>query len=216
MKLAARGVPALACPLTRIVRVAPPPEPPPGTEAWVFTSGNAVPAAAPAGPAGPARAYCVGAATARKARRAGFEGIEAGGDAEALLAALLAAPESRFFQPRGAHLARELAPDLAAAGKSLAEALAYEAVAVEALPPAVEDALAEGRVGTVGFWSPRAGRVYAALTEGAPAARDGIAAVAISENAARAVGGLGFARVDVAERPDAAAMLDALERVARA
>lgn len=210
MRLAARGVPALACPLTRIERVEPPPEPPADVEAWVFTSANAVPASAPEG----ARAYCVGASTARRARRAGFEAFEAGGDAAALGALLRVVPERRFFQPRGRHLARDLGRDLVGSGKTLAEAVAYEAVAVEALPDTIEADLAAGRLGVVGFWSPRAGRVWSALAGGVASAE--LEAVAISENAARSLAGLGFASVGVAARPDGPAMLDALERAARA
>ena len=89
----------------------------------IFTSAQAVPFA---GTGSGRLAWCVGPRTAAAARAAGWSPKEGGGDAEALFAAILAAPPEPLVHLRGVHSRGALAERLRAAGRTVAERVVYD------------------------------------------------------------------------------------------
>ena len=112
-----RGVIA---PLIEIVPLAEPAEP---DGVPIFTSAHAVRFA---GPGRGRFAWCVGPRTAAVARAAGWAPREGGGDAQALLAAILAAPPEPLLHLRGVHARVALSERLRAAGREAAERVVYD------------------------------------------------------------------------------------------
>ncbi len=191
-------------------------------DALLFTSANAVrffaerAASRGVALAGP-RVFCVGPATAQRAREAGLavDLVPAGGtDAEGLLAALrrsLPLAGRRFLLPR-AESAREVLP----------EGLRRSGARVEVLPiyrtePAPIDAgalrarLAAGEIDALSFTSPSTVRHFLAALDGpARAAAARCAVVAIGAVTAEALRREGLAPSVVAERPGAEALVEAL------
>ncbi|SEA46953.1 uroporphyrinogen-III synthase [Rubrimonas cliftonensis] len=209
--LSAEGWRPLLWPLHQIVDEGPPPDLS-GCQAAFFTSANAL-RRATAGPGAPP-AFCVGAATAAAARRAGFADVRsAEGDAAALarLAARALDPGAgalAFF--RGRDVAADLAGALRAAGFAMREQVVYAAAQAGPPPPEVEAALRGGALSAACFYSPRAAARFAAFAGAWRAGLGCAAAVAISAAAAAPLADAGFGRVIVAERPDGAAMRAAL------
>lgn len=147
-------------------------------------------------------AWCVGPRTARVASAAGLRAVEAGPDAEALLAALLSArPEGPLLHLRGEHARGDIARRLRAAGIAAEEAVAYRQ---EALPPTPEAraALAAGAPLVVPLFSPRSATLLAAWSPAAP-----LHVVALSAAVAKAAVALRPAMLEVAPRPEGAAMV---------
>lgn len=214
--LAARGVPAMVWPLTRIVLAGGPVAVPEGTEALLFTSANGVRGFA----AGSARrdlpALCVGGRTAEAARAAGFGDVRtAEGDAAALVRLALADGARRFLHVRGETVAGDVAGALGAGGCDVAEAVVYGAEPADTVPAEVDAALAAGGASAIGLWSPRNARLFAEAARAHPGWRlAALEGVAISAAAAGPLDGLGLSRVAVAARPDGEAMLDALTQAA--
>ena len=209
--LAPLGVRCLAWPLTRIVPLTERLEVPEGTEAILFTSANAVRAFAAASPVRGLPVLAVGDRTAAVARAEGFAQVaSAGGDAADLARLARASGHRRFLHPRG----RE-------AGALAVEGARVEAPAVYAAEPAgpppeeVADAFAAGALGLVTVWSPRSGAILADWLAAARPPLGGTALLGISEAAVAPLGRAGFARVLVADRPDAVAMAEGVARALR-
>lgn len=147
-------------------------------------------------------AWCVGPRTAAVARAQGGEAVEAGPDAERLLAALLAArPAGPLLHLRGEHVRADLAARLRAAGIEAREAVAYRQ---EALAPTVEAraALAGPASLVVPLFSPRSATLLGGWSPRAP-----LHVVALSGAVAEAAAPLGPERLLVAPVPDGAAMV---------
>jgi uroporphyrinogen-III synthase len=187
-----------------------------GAQAALLTSAAA--ARAVAGRLGPSPppALCVGAATARAARAAGFEArtAEGAGDGAALAdwaAARLDPAAGPLAFLRGADVAGDLAGALRARGFAVRETVVYEARPATAAPPEAAAALAAGAVDAVPFYSPRAAAAFATLA--APWRLSGAVAAAISAAAAAPVRAAGFGAVVVAARPDGPAVEAALAAV---
>lgn len=164
--------------------------PPETAEAVLMTSANA----ARHGGAGLARllnlpCYTVGEATAAAARAAGFADVRTGPGDGAAAAGMMAADGVR----RALHLCGRdhVAPE---AGIEIDRRIAYEAVAVEALPEAARTALRSGAVALL--HSPRAAALFARLVPD----KAGLRVAAISPAAAAAAGD-GWAVVASAEAP---------------
>lgn len=173
----------------------------------VFTSANGV-AAAGAGLQG-RRAWAVGGATAQAARAAGMECRAAAGDADALVAAILADPPGApLLHLRGAHARGRVAPRLAEAGLRAAERVVYDQQALP-LSAAARAALAGARPVILPLFSPRSARLVAAAA--GPAAAP-LHVLAFSGAVARAWDGPG--RVEILSAPDAQAMAEAVGRSA--
>lgn len=145
--------------------------------------------------------YAVGEATAAEARRAGFRLVDsAAGDVETLLPRLAGAPEPVVHMCGEDHRG-DLVERLRAAGKAAERRILY------AMEPA--GALPETPVDAVLLYSPRTAALYA---ERMPEAWRGAVCVALSAAVAAPVAALPHV---VAERPDEASALAALERALR-
>ena len=200
--VAARAGPVrpVIAPLMEIVALGPP-APPEGVP--VFTSAAAVPFA---GPGGGAPAWCVGPRTADAARAAGWAPRTGGGDADALVAAILASGDpGPFVHLRGAHARGEVAARLRAAARGAAERVVYDQ---RALPLGAEAmaALAGTAPVVAPLFSPRSAAllVAAAGNRGRPPR-----VVAMSAAVAEVARAAGWP-ARVAARPDAEAMAAAV------
>lgn len=176
-------------------------------EAVILTSARAAEALAPFG-APPLPALCVGGATAAAARAAGFAEVrESGGDAAALVSAILSGEgPRRFLHVRGRDAAGDVVGALRAAGREAREIVAYAAEPSGPPPAEVDAAMRAGSLSAAALFSPRSAALFArAAPEAWRAAYPGMTAFAISAAAAAPLKGLGFGAMRVAERPDAAA-----------
>ena len=182
---------------------------PAGTFAGViFTSAQGVEAAVRLGVPLPRQAWCVGTQTAAKARAAGFEAHAAGGDAAALVAAIIGKPPTgRLLHLRGEDSRGEVAERLVSAGIETESVVVYRQAAQPLAPDAVALLQAEGPV-IVPVFSPRsAALLHAAL----PAdLRADLSLVAMSDAVAEALAKVPHLALAVAKRPDADAMLEAV------
>jgi len=167
----------------------------------ILTSGHAVPAAATLAPG--ATAYCVGGTTAGRASRAGLDAISAGGDAEALVAMILAdPPRGALLHLRGAEARGDVAARLTDAGVPCADRVVYRAVPCNLSARA--QALLDGDAPVIlPLFSPRS----AELVSGQGPWRAELRIAAMSAAVARAATPLCAARLDIAAQPEAEAML---------
>lgn len=176
-------------------------------QAVIFTSATGV--AAVRGVPLPRRAYCVGAKTAAAAQAAGFDAIAAGGDADALVAAILADPPAgRLLHLRGADVRGDVAERLNSAGSETESVVVYrqepQALTAEAL-----NLLAADTVVVVPLFSPRSAVLFAkALPQGA---RARLWLVAMSPAVAEAAMTIPHGKLAIARQPDAEAMLETVE-----
>jgi uroporphyrinogen-III synthase len=174
--------------------------------AVIFTSANGV--AATEGPGRlPPLAWCVGDRTAEAARAAGFRARSAGGDADALVAALSADPPGgRLLHLRGEDTRGAVAERLTAAGVPTEALILYRQVA-RPMSAAGRAALAAAGPMIVPVFSPESARRLVAEISVPPRAT--LRLVAMSRAVADAAEGLGAA-LWVARQPDAEAMLEAV------
>ncbi len=190
----------------------------PGTAAGlIFTSENGVAAFAAAEARRHWPVWCVGERTADAARAAGFSQVSvAGGDAESLVAGILAArPAGPLLHLRGAHAAGDVSGRLTAGGIPTTAAVVYDQVA-QPLSAEARALLADPAAEVlVPLFSPRSA---ALLAEAAGTVRARLHPVAISAAAAAvwddcAAAGARPARVAAAA--DAPAMIAALTDLLR-
>lgn len=181
-----------------------PPLPMDGLRGLVFTSETGVAGFARLTDRRDLPAHCVGRATAEAAREAGLDvATVAGGDA-ATLAAALAGAEGPLLWPRGEDAAIDLVAALAPV--AVRPVIVYR----QAPHPATTEAralVATGSLFVLPLFSPRSARLFAAAL---PDRRAPVLVAAMSEAVAAVARELHPARIVVAERPDAAAMVDAL------
>lgn len=184
---------------------------PPGPYAAViFTSLHGVAAALPHRARLPHLAWCVGARTAQEAQAAGLQTRAADGDAESLVAAILAdPPPGRLLHLRGKETRGAVAERLTQAGIPTDAVTVYRQ---DPLPLSAEAAelLARPGVVIVPLFSPRSAGLFRDALPRQLAADLRLAAMsaAVAE-ALRDVPG----QVVVARRPDAEAMLEAVEEL---
>lgn len=177
--------------------------------AAIFTSETGVEAARALGAPLPARAWCVGARTAAAARVAGFDAVAAGGDAAALVAAIRSAgAPGPLLHLRGEDSRGDVAKTLTKGGIVTYEAVVY-AQRPRPLTPEARELLGAGGGVIVPLFSPRSARLFAA--EAGAAANLWLAA--LSPAVAGAVAGLHPVALEIADRPDATAMLLAVQRL---
>lgn len=211
--LEADGIGCLIWPLTRIEPTVTGFRLPYGIDGLLFTSANGVRALAGVSARRDLPALCVGEATARAARNAGYlNAFSAVGDARALADLARRSGLRSFLHPRGEDAAGDLKAWLAETGQSVAEAVLYRARETGAPPAPVVAALARGGIGLVAVWSRRNGAILARYLRGGGANLSGTDLLAISDGAAESLSGAGFRRVIIAGRPDSAAMLAAIRR----
>lgn len=192
-----------------------------GAQAVAVTSPRAV-AALAARPDFPALAglplFAVGDRTARAAGEAGFAAVESAAGAVEDLAGLMA----RRLDPSAGAIVYACGRDrrgdlegrLETAGFQVRMAEVYRAEVAGSLPGVARDALAQGQIDAVLVYSPRtaAALVQAMTKAGLRGTVQGLTVFAISQAAAVPLCEAGASRVEIAARPDEAALLD---RVAR-
>ncbi|MGB0507825.1 MAG: uroporphyrinogen-III synthase [Pikeienuella sp.] len=206
-ELAEDGIETLIWPVIEIVDV--PYDPPPGdVQAVAFTSATAVRRLSTVLDT---PAFCVGAATAKAARDVGFvDVVDAKSDAGELAAVIgqrLDPNDGPIWWPCGAHKAQDLAvllPEFRVVVTPI-----YEAKPTGAPGADVIEAMNKGEIHAVALFSPRSAAIFASEIGGqneSEAYLSRMTGVAISENAAVPLAGLGLAGVVVADRPNRAAM----------
>lgn len=180
---------------------------PAGARGLVFTSANGVHALARRGSGAGLPAWCVGARTAQAAQEAGFDARIGGADAAALVDRLIsAAPPGPLLHVRGIHGRGAVVERLNSAGIETKEAVLYDQRALSLTEEAKAALQGNGPV-LVPLFSPRTAEVFAGE---AADARAPLHIVALSPAVAAALGDLPRASLDVAEQPDAPAMIAAL------
>lgn len=177
--------------------------------AVVFTSAQAVATSRKLGLDLPHRAWCVGHRTAAAASASGFEAVSAGGDADALIDAILAdPPNGRILYLRGVDTRGNIWERLRNSGVDTDVAIVYaqdaqplnaEAVSLVSQP---DDLI-------VPLFSPRTATLFRAALPAHFRARLHLAAM--SAAVAQPLSDLPHANLVVAASPDAPAMLDAVE-----
>ena len=148
---------------------------------------------------------CVGEATARAARQAGFTARAAGGDVAALLKRIEAErPRRPLLHLRGAHSTGDLVQNLRRLGLTARDCVVYD----QQMQPLSQEArkLLSGEAAViVPLFSPRSARALAAQHVG----RAPLDIVAISDAVARSAAGMPYRHITVAPAPDMAAMVTA-------
>jgi len=183
-----------------------------GVDGVVFTSENGVEGFARLSAWRGALAWCVGARTAEAARAAGFQAVAGPGDAAGLLGMLAAEGGPRHpFWARGALVSADLAPVLARRGVALRSAVVYDRERL-ALSAEARAHLASGAGAIWPVYSAGSAEDGLAALAGLPLS--GLRAIAISAPVAELLAPL-VRSVHLAERPDAAAMIEALVAVSR-
>jgi uroporphyrinogen-III synthase len=179
----------------------------------LFTSESGVAGLARLWRGGTRPAWCVGDRTAAAARAAGFEARSAAGDAAALVAMLAAeAPPGLLLYARGRDSRGDVAGALVRQGLRVAEAIVYAQVE-QPLSAAARALLCGAAPVAVPLFSPRtAGLLAAAITADRLPAPVWIAA--LSPAVAEAAAAARPARLVIARRPDAPAMVEALAGLA--
>lgn len=186
-----------------------------GWSSVIFTSETGVEAAirlANGGQILPRLAWCVGNRTAEVARSAGFDALSAQGDAEALIARILASDDhGPLLHLRGRDARGDIAPRLASQGRPAHAAIVY-AQEPQPLSATALAALTGSDPVLVPLFSPRSA---ALLAEQGPFLAP-LWIVAISDATARSAGSLAPQRLQIAERPDSDAMASAVETIVNA
>jgi uroporphyrinogen-III synthase len=207
--VAAHGWNAWAAPLLRIERAGTRTVPP-RIQAVLATSGQAL-AFLPDGIARTIPFFAVGAATARRAREAGFADIRsADGNAHALGALTMHALDpagGTLLLLSGAGHGIELAAELRRVGFRVVRRVVYRARAVRHLPSDARDALARGEIAAILFFSAETARVFFLAC---PEAFDDafVRAISISAGCAQELSQMGWrGPIELAARPDASEML---------
>lgn len=160
--------------------------------------------------------WCVGTRSAAAARAAGFATVRSahrqGGDAEGLLQLLCAQrPQAPLLHLRGAHARGQLAERLTAAGLPCTAQVVYDQAA-QPLTPEAHTLLAQPGDVILPLFSPRSARLLVAELAH-PAAR--LWPVAISPAAADIWSSARSEQPALAARPDARAMLQAVQTLAQ-
>jgi uroporphyrinogen-III synthase len=156
--------------------------------------------------------FAVGPQTAKEARDAGFADVRsADGDAKALAEATRrwAAPQGVLLHVCAQDAPGILAESLAADGFSVRRCALYTIEPAQHLPPQAQNALKDGALDAVMFFSPRTARIFGALSDSLPT--QGLTAMCISPATAQALIPSRFARIAVAARPNQDAMLALVE-----
>lgn len=217
-KLAARGHEAVVAPLFD-VKPSQEPAPDGAFDAIVLTSGNAVPALASAPDAWRRLpVFTVGARTAARVREAGLPDARSADGGRDELIALIGdnlGPPARLLLIVGRDRHDDVGARLAAAGFSTTIWTAYAAEAVEVLPETAAAALRDRNVEAALHYSPRAAQVFLDLVQGAglrePALE--LTHVALSAEVAAPLVAAGASTILVAEHPEEAALMAALDQV---
>jgi uroporphyrinogen-III synthase len=208
----------IVAPLFSVVRL-PEPAPEGPFAALVLTSGNGVPALAEI----PAAwrdlpVFTVGARTAARVREAGLgDARSADGDRNDLIELIrsnLPAP-AKLLLVAGRDRHEDVSDKLSEAGYEVATWTAYAAEAVATLPEEAEVALRDNRAEAALHFSARGARTFLALTQAAGLGEQALELthVTLSADVAAPLISAGASTVLVAEYPEEAALLAALDQV---
>lgn len=181
-----------------------------GTRGIVFTSANGVRVAAGLTGRRDLPCFCVGEATTALARAQGWPADCAGLDADGLVDTLCRRrPAAPLLHLRGANARGDVAQRLTAAGLETREQVIYDQP-LRSLSNEAKEALSGSDPVIVPLFSPRVARHFASMsTGGAP-----LFLAAMSDAVANPLLSLDFKRLEVADRPDAAGMAEAVARLA--
>ena len=183
-----------------------------GVQALLFTSANGVRAFVALSPRRDLKVLTVGDGSADAARQAGFPNVEsAKGDVEALAALVvdrLKAADGILFHAAGTVTAGDLKIRLEGLGYQVRRAQLYEAKIATSLSTETRANLTLGGIDAVLLFSPRTAATFAELWQAAGSSSLGrIHALCLSAAVAREIGNLGWAGVEIADRPDLPSML---------
>lgn len=191
-------------------------------QAVLATSANGIRALARRTPDRHVPVFGVGPQTAAAANQAGFANIRnAAGDALALAKAIVGGADPNagpLLHAAGRERSGHLAQALTAAAFSVETVMLYEAVEVRRFSQAALAGLAAAEIDVTMLFSPRSARLFAEHVEKSGAKENcrRVTAVCISAAAAEPLHGLPLKAVQVAPRPDQAAMLALLDETAAA
>jgi len=210
-RVLALGYRPVVAPLLEI-HVRPVPLPPSCcVQAILATSGSAIPALPASHRDLPL--FAVGAATAARARTAGFASVTSADGDSAALAELVGRSCERsagpLLLPCGRDQGQALASDLRARGFSVIRRVVYAAAPATVLPATARDAFTSGALTAAMFFSAETARQCVRLLRAARLrhAVSGVDALAISRPAAVALEVLPWRRVRIAAQPNQDAML---------
>ena len=177
-------------------------------DAAIFTSANGVEFA----PEGDGRtAFCVGDATTQAAKRRGWAAKQAGLDAKALIATLIAKrPKQRLFHLSGKHTRGDVAGHLDQSGLSVEHLTLYDQQLCDLTETAANSLLREKRV-IVPLFSPRTAAQFVAV---APRTTS-VHVISLSASVADALGSAPLASLTIATQPDAQAMGAAIDELTK-
>ncbi len=215
--LEARGFAALVEPMLSIRFLDAVPPERTAYQGVLATSANGVRALARLVPWRDLPVWAVGDASAREAGKLGFVTVHsAAGDVASLADRVTehADPTAgTLLHVAASRLAGDLAGALVSRGFSVEKAVLYEAEPAEDLSPALIAALAEGRLDVALFFSPRTAATFVRLVKKAGLGENlrRIKALALSAAVVEALAPLPWRGVEVAERPDQAALLARLD-----
>lgn len=175
----------------------------------IFTSQNGVQGFMRAGGTAHGPCWCVGPATARAARQAGFDPRLGGGTAEALGNDIIASGDpGPFVHIRGVHARGDLAGRLAQAGCDVAQAIVYDQQP-RSLTARAAALLESEKPVILPLFSPRTAAQFAQVHHG-PAP---LLVAAISPAVATALTGCTTTQIEIAAQPDASEMRNTVERL---
>lgn len=191
-----------------------------GVSAIVATSANGIRAFSERTERRDLRIFAVGPQTADAARKVGFDEVEcADGDAATLAEQVLswAKPEDGILlHATSADNEGQLKTLLAEEGYTVDVMALYEVVAIHKLPDVAREALVHGALDAAVVFSPRSAMALrdCIVRAGLEDACKTVTAVCISAATATALEPCFFRDVVIADRPNQAGMLDAVERAA--
>ena len=181
------------------------------------TSANGVRALARLAPWRDLPVWAVGDASAREARSLGFVTVHSAAGDVAALAALVAQgvdpTRGPLLHVAASRLAGDLGGALAERGFTVEKAVLYETEPAAEFSPALIEALSAGHISLALFFSPRTAATFARLAKNTGLGENfrRIKALALSAAVAEALFPLPWNSVEVAERPDQAALLALLD-----
>ena len=181
--------------------------------ALAFTSANGVRAFVRRSPARDLPAFCVGAATAAKARENGFQKVFTADGDVASLTALIANHASALSGPvvhiAGARRAGDLMAMLKKQNAAATRIVAYQTEEAARLPAAAQEALEAGAPLSVALFSPRTARLFLDLVAAAnlTGRLTDCSAACLSGAVAETARGAEWGAVDVAHNRTSAAMV---------
>ncbi len=171
----------------------------------IFTSVNGVTAAKRMGLPKGLPAWCVGQKTAQAARDAGFDPTVGPGDAEGLIADVIAAnPLGKLAHMRGIHTRGDVCERLQSAGITCADVIGYDQQA-QTLNREAKIALGGNSPVIVPLFSPRTGMIFSAQGPYQTQVYAPVISAAVLDGLDPSLD----ASVFLAKRPDAEAMLEA-------